>query len=44
MKKTLVILQCTFLLLLSACASTSNEPVVNDEDKTAEMLYNEAYN
>ena len=44
MKKTLVILQCTFLLLLSACASTSSEPVVNDEDKTAEMLYNEAYN
>lgn len=42
MKKLLTILQCTFLLLLSACAST-DEPVVNDEDKTAEVLYNEAY-
>ncbi len=43
MKKILALLQCTFLLL-SACASTPEEPVINDEDKTAEMLYNEAYN
>ena len=43
MKKILALLQCTFLLL-SACASAPKEPVINDEDKTAEMLYNEAYN
>lgn len=42
MKKLFAILQCTFLLFLSACAST-NENKINDEDKTAEMLYNEGY-
>ncbi len=42
MKKLLIFLQCTFLLLLSACANTS-ENIINDEDKTAEMLYNEGY-
>ena len=43
MTKFLTILQCIMLLLLSACAS-SEQPTINDEDKTAEMLYNEAYN
>lgn len=43
MKRLLIILNCTFLLLLSACAS-HDENVINDEDKTAEMLYTEAYN
>lgn len=42
MRKFLAIIQCTSLLFLSACASSTDEPIINDEDKTAEMLYNEA--
>ncbi|MBR5598905.1 MAG: outer membrane protein assembly factor BamD, partial [Alphaproteobacteria bacterium] len=42
MKKLLTVLQCTFLLFLSACASTDKQ-VINDEDKSAEVLYNVAY-
>lgn len=41
MKKFLTILYC--LMFLTACA-TADKPVINDEDKTAEMLYTEAYN
>ena len=42
MKNFLYALPVMFILILSACASSS-APEVNDEDKTAEMLYNEAY-
>ncbi|MBR5154759.1 MAG: outer membrane protein assembly factor BamD [Alphaproteobacteria bacterium] len=43
MKKLLAILQCVVLLFLTSCASTSSESIINDEDKSAETLYNEAY-
>lgn len=42
MKKILYVLPVVGLMFLSACAST--EDPVNDEDKSAETLYNEAYN
>ena len=42
MRKLLVVSQFLFLLFLTGCA-TNNQNVINDEDKTAEMLYNEAY-
>lgn len=41
MKKILYVLPVIGLMFLSACAST--EEPVNDEDKSAETLYNEAY-
>ena len=41
MKKLLAIMQFVLLVFLTSCASDKN--TINDEDKTAEMLYNEAY-
>ena len=38
MKKLFTIIQCTFLLFLSACANTG-EPVVNDEKSLAGQAY-----
>ena len=42
MRKIFFVLPVMFLMFLSACASTET-PEISDEDKTAEMLYNEAY-
>ncbi len=42
MKNFLYTLPVILLLFLSACASDTAQEI-NDEDKTAEMLYNEAY-
>lgn len=41
MKKSICTLSAICLLLLSACSGS--EDVINDEDKSAETLYNEAY-
>ena len=42
MKKLLVVSQFVLMLFITGCAS-DNSNIINDEDKTAEMLYNEAY-
>ena len=41
MKKVLCTFATAGLMLLTACAG--NEDVIKDEDKSAETLYNEAY-